>query len=88
MVKTRQEAIAILDHLLTVVLDVPAGNTHPIRISFADHQVENMDDFDCSCPTPWPLYPTRRRVMIIPRKQYRFSWVIDVTSAIFSYIPN
>ena len=47
MVKTRQEAIAILDHLLTVVLDVPAGNTHPIRISFIDHQIENMDDFDC-----------------------------------------
>ena len=50
MVKTRQEAIAILDHLLTVVLDVPAGNTHPIRISFIDHQIENMDDFDCLRP--------------------------------------
>ena len=50
MVTTRQEAIDIFSHLLTVVLDVPTDKTHPIRICLVDNLVENMDDFDCLQP--------------------------------------
>ena len=50
MVTTRQEAIDIFSHLLTVVLGVPTDKTHPIRICFLDNLVESMDDFNCLEP--------------------------------------
>ena len=46
MVTTRQEAIDILSHLITVVLGVGDNMTHPIRICFIDNEVESIDDFD------------------------------------------
>ena len=88
MVMTHQEAIAIFDHLLTVVLDVPLATTHPIRICFVDNLVESMDDFNCLEPDDMDALSYTKPLMMAPRKQYSFLWVIVVTSNIFSDTPN
>ena len=46
MVLTRSEKTEILQHLLTTVLDIDPDAKHPIRISFSEHQIETIDDFE------------------------------------------
>ena len=46
MVLTRSEKTEILQHLLNTVLDIDPDAKHPIRISFTDHQIETIDDFE------------------------------------------
>ena len=46
MVLTRSEKTEILQHLLTTVLDIDPDAKHPIRISFLEHQIETIDDFE------------------------------------------
>ena len=47
MVLTRTEKAEILQHLLNTVLDIDPDAKHPICISFRDHQIETIDDFEC-----------------------------------------
>ena len=47
MVLTRREKVEILEHLLNTVLDIDTDAKHPIRISFKDHQIQTIDDFEC-----------------------------------------
>ena len=46
MVLTRTEKTEILQHLLNTVLDIDPDAKHPIRISFSDHQIDTIDDFE------------------------------------------
>ena len=46
MVLIRREKIEILEHLLNSVLDIDTDAKHPIRISFRDHLIDTIDDFE------------------------------------------
>ena len=46
MVLTRREKVEILEHLLNTVLDIDPDAKHPIRISFRDHLIDTIDDFE------------------------------------------